>query len=191
MKIESGRQNGLGGRWVASLSVLCVLVALSACAPGGDGTESQPEASEESMQHAEHEEATAGEPRVFFVSPEDGATVTSPVELEFGAENFTIEPVDDGEIHHGAGHYHIGVNTDCLDPGIVIPQAAPWVHFGDGSSEIEMQLPEGETKLTLQIGDGEHRTLEAEGLCQSITVNVVEGEAAAEGSAASESGTEG
>lgn len=178
--------------WIAALSILCVLAVLTACAPAEQGgTEDEAAETEGSMEQAEQQE-TAGEdePRVYFVEPEDGATVTSPVELEFGAENFTIEPVGDGEIHEGAGHYHIGVDADCLEPGIVIPEAAPWVHFGDGSNQIEMQLPPGETTLTLQIGDGEHRTLEAEGLCQSITVTVVEdqesGEAGSEEASAYE-----
>jgi hypothetical protein len=33
-----------------------------------------------------------------------------------------------------------------------------------------MQLPPGQHKLTLQLGDDLHRT--SEGLCQTITVNV-------------------
>ena len=114
--------------------------------------------------------------RVFFIEPQDGATVTSPVMITFGNENFSIEPVGDGEIHQGAGHYHIGVNTDCLEPGIVIPQGEPWIHFGDGSSKIDLQLPPGEATLCLQVGDGEHRTLEGEGMSEVITIDVVEGD---------------
>jgi hypothetical protein len=162
--------------------VLALMVVWVGCAPAE-------EAAEETAEMAGHEEMMEGEadgePRVFFVSPQDGDTVTSPVLLQFGAENFGIEPVGDGAIHEGMGHFHIAVNAPCLEPGIVIPTANPWIHFGDGSAEIEMQLPVGEATLCLQIGDGEHRTLGGEGLSSVITLNVVE----AEGEAGDEAGS--
>ena len=112
-------------------------------------------------------------PRVFFVQPQDGATVTSPVKLEFGSENFTIAAVPQPaptETRPALGHYHVGVDTDCLPTGTAIPRATPWVHFGDGKNVIDMQLPPGRHRLTLQVGDDLHRTIE--GLCSTITVNV-------------------
>ena len=69
---------------------------------------------------------------------------------------------------------HIGVDTDCLPAGEVIPQASPWVHFGNAQTEFDLDLTPGEHRLALQIGDGEHRTLDEEGLCAVITVNVAE-----------------
>ena len=112
-------------------------------------------------------------PRVFFVQPQDGATVKSPVRLEFGVENYQVAAVPAGtvtESRPNIGHHHVGVDADCLPPGTAIPRAAPWVHFGDGKNVIDMQLPPGQHRLTLQIGDDLHRT--QEGLCSTITVNV-------------------
>lgn len=114
-------------------------------------------------------------PRVFFVQPQDGATVKSPVQLEFGAQDFTISAVPQGtltETRPSLGHYHLGLDADCLPPGTVTPRAAPWVHFGDGKNVIEMQLPAGTHKLSVQVGDDLHRTIE--GLCSTISVNVTE-----------------
>ena len=114
-------------------------------------------------------------PRVFFVHPEDSATVKSPVMLEFGAEDFQIAAVPQGtvtESRPNLGHHHVGVDADCLPPGTAIPRAAPWVHFGDGKNAIDMQLPAGKHRLTLQIGDDLHRTIQ--GLCSTISVTVVE-----------------
>ena len=128
------------------------------------------------MDVSPHEMEVPADGRVFFVEPQDGATVTSPVAMTFGAENFAIEPVGEGDIHQGAGHYHIGVNTECFEPGVIIPTAAPWIHFGDGTSVIDIQLPTGEATLCLQIGDGEHRTLEGDGMSQVITIEVVDGD---------------
>lgn len=145
-----------------------------ACAPGGQSEAPAEEAHGEEHETAAMEAAESSEdmegPRVYFMTPEDGDTVTSPVTLEFGHENFKIEPK--GDIHAGAGHHHVGIDTECLPAGEVIPEAAPWVHLGDGSEQMQMQLPPGKHTLTIQIGDGEHRTLDEPGLCQTITVTV-------------------
>lgn len=111
--------------------------------------------------------------RVFFVEPTDGATVKSPVKLKFGVEGMAISPVPAGDVttaRAGMGHHHVGVDTECLPPGTVIPKAAPWVHFGNGSAEIDMQLPPGTHKLALELGNDMHTTIA--GLCTTITVNV-------------------
>jgi hypothetical protein len=118
---------------------------------------------------------TGSKPRVFFVEPKDGATVKSPVHLQFGIENYQVAAVPQGTVdtaRSGMGHYHVGVDTDCLSAGTAIQKAAPWVHFGTGNSEIDMQLPPGMHKLTLELGDDMHRAVE--GLCTSITVTVTE-----------------
>jgi hypothetical protein len=118
--------------------------------------------------------AKSSEPRVFFVSPLDGAEVTSPVSFEFGAENVSVDPVVvPPVVEPGSIHFHVGYGIDCLPAGEVIPTADPWVHFGDGSSVYETQLDPGTHVLTLQAGDGEHRTLEGDGYCQTITITVV------------------
>ena len=112
---------------------------------------------------------------MFFVQPTDGATVTSPARLEFGAQDFTIAAVPPGtptDPRPDLGHYHVAVDADCLPAGTAIPKAAPWVHFGDGKNVIDMQLPSGLHKLTVQIGDDLHRTIE--GLCSTISVDVAE-----------------
>ena len=113
--------------------------------------------------------------RVFFIQPADGAMVQSPVRLEFGAEEFRIAAVPEGtvtETRPDLGHHHVAIDADCLPTGTTIPTAAPWVHFGDGKNLIDMQLPPGSHRLTLQIGDDLHQTIE--GLCSMITVSVAE-----------------
>ena len=152
--------------------LLASLASVSAC--GGEAP--QDEAVTDEAAAPADEAATPTEnvvvPRVFFIEPAGGETTESPVQFKFGAENFVIEPVGEGEIHEGAGHMHIGIDTDCLAPGIVIPQASPWIHFGDGSMEIELQLEPGTHRLCLQVGDGEHRTLDDEGMSDEITFSV-------------------
>ena len=95
--------------------------------------------------------------------------------MTFGVESFQISAVPDeaDSPRAGLGHYHLGFNTECLPAGEIIPAADPWVHFGDGSDGMEMQLEGGEYRFTVQIGDDEHRTLE--GLCNTITIRMEDG----------------
>ena len=114
--------------------------------------------------------------RVFFVEPQDGAVVTSPVHLTFGAEGIAITAVPQGDVtttRPGVGHYHLGVDENCLAPGMTIVKGTPsWVHFGDGKSEIDMQFTPGQHTLALQIGDDLHNTMPD--TCTTIPVNVRE-----------------
>ena len=118
--------------------------------------------------------ATPSGPRVFFVQPQDGATVKSPVKLEFGIADYQLAAVPPGamEARPGMGHHHVGVDADCLPAGTEIPMASPWVHFGKANTTIDMQFPPGPHKLTLQLGNDLHRAIE--GLCTTINVTVVE-----------------
>ncbi len=118
------------------------------------------------------EDRSSMTPSVGFVSPTDGATVSSPVSMEFIVSNYNISPVPQ-EVEtprQGMGHHHVGIDTECLPVGEVVPQGDPWVHFGDGSKTFETMLEPGQHTLTLQLGDDEHRT--QEGLCTSITITV-------------------
>ena len=118
----------------------------------------------------------AGKPRVFFVEPKNGATVKSPVHLKFGIENYQIAAVPEGDVktaRPGVGHYHVGVDTGCVEPGKTIVKGTPsWVHFGDGKDVFDSQLTPGKHRLALQLGDDLHNTVK--GLCSTITVNVTQ-----------------
>lgn len=156
--------------------VVAGFAAVVAAACGGGGMEeAAPESAAEPMEEAAAE--TSMEPRVFFVAPRDETDHATeiPLGLTFGVENFEIGAVPEEvtSVREGVGHYHLGVNTECLPVGEIIPAADPWVHFGDGSDGMEMQLEGGEYRLTVQMGDDEHRTLE--GLCETITVRMEDG----------------
>ncbi len=116
----------------------------------------------------------AAKKRVFFVEPKNGAIVTSPVHMKFGSEGIEIAAVPPGDVktaRPGIGHYHVGVGVSCLGAGKTIIKGTPsWVHFGDGKSEIDMQLTPGRHRLALQIGDDLHNTVA--GFCTTIAVTV-------------------
>lgn len=113
-------------------------------------------------------------PRVFFIEPKNGATVTSPVHMKFGSQGVEIGAVPPGDVttvRPGIAHYHVGIDQSCLPAGKTIVKGTPsWVHFGDGKAEFDSQLTPGKHKLALQLGDDLHNTLPR--TCQVITVNV-------------------
>jgi len=155
------------------LAAVAAALTVAACG-GGAPAESQSTAAAPAAD-ASHEQHAAGAGRVFFVQPTDGATVKSPVVFTFGSEQFTIAAVPPGEVtavRPATGHFHLGVDTDCLPAGTVIPKANPWIHFGDGKNTIEMQLTPGLHKFVVQAGDDRHTT--SDGLCQTISVTVTE-----------------
>ena len=57
--------------------------------------------------------------RVFFITPADGDTVTSPVTIEFGVEGMTIAPA--GVEQAASGHHHLIVDAELPDPGDLPP----------------------------------------------------------------------
>jgi len=113
---------------------------------------------------------------VYIISPKDGATVKSPVHLVFGIEGYQIQPVPQGTVapeavRAGVGHHHLGIDQDCLPAGTEIVKGTPsWVHFGTGNTTIDTQLTPGKHKLTLQLGDDLHRTVDS--LCETINITV-------------------
>ena len=116
----------------------------------------------------------AKRPRVFFIEPKNNATVSSPVHLKFGVENFEIAAVPQGDVktaRPGVGHYHVGIDVSCLAPDTTIVKGTPaWVHFGDGKSEFDVQLTPGKHKLALALADDLHKQLPR--LCTTINLTV-------------------
>jgi uncharacterized protein DUF4399/uncharacterized protein DUF6130 len=160
------------------LTVLVVMMSVSVGVPKATASSRAPASTPESAQDPAVKTPVKKipakqKPRVFFIQPKSGATVTSPVHLVFGVQNYEISPVPQGTVETarpGIGHHHVGVDTKCLPPGTAIPKASPWVHFGNGSNEIDMQLPPGPHTLVLEIGDDMHKT--QPGLCATIKVVV-------------------
>ena len=110
------------------------------------------------------------EARVSFQSPTDGQTVNGTVRVVMQAENFTVE--ESGEVNDGAGHMHIMVDVPCVAVGEVIPKDDNHLHFGDGSTEAELELSPGTHTLCLQAADGAHVALAGDGMTDEITITV-------------------
>jgi hypothetical protein len=113
--------------------------------------------------------ARADAPRAFFIAPQDGAKVTSPVHLVFGVEGMTIVPA--GTVKEGTGHHHLIIDGGPVAKGEVIPADDTHIHYGKGQTEADLKLSPGEHTLTLQFADGLHRSY-GPPMSQTITVHV-------------------
>ena len=113
--------------------------------------------------------ASNGLKGVFFVEPQDGATVSSPVHVKFGLEGMDLKPA--GDMTPDTGHHHLLIDGKPVPKGDVIPATDHSLHFGKGQTETDVKLPSGQHTLTLQLGDGSHRSYGPE-MSSTITINV-------------------
>ncbi len=153
------------------------LVAVSAVGLSGCLGEDEEPVEEPEDDDGEDEEITVedqpDDAAATFLTPEDGDTVESPVELEGEVEGIELAPAGDAVV--GEGHLHVLVDHEGFEEGETIPGPAPEAeedgiyHWGDGQSEGEIELEPGEYDLTLIIGDGPHR---AYGETDEITITV-------------------
>jgi hypothetical protein len=100
----------------------------------------------------------------------DGQSVTSPFKVEMGASGIAVDTA--GSMAANTGHHHLLIDDgDSIPMGTVVPKDSTHLHFGKGQTETTLTLPAGKHKLTLQLGDGLHRSYGA-ALASTITVNV-------------------
>ncbi len=107
--------------------------------------------------------------RVFFANLTDSQKVTSPFMVQFGIEGMEVEAA--GELNEGKGHHHIIINGSSLERGTVVPADSLNIHYGQGQTEAELELPAGTHTLTMQFADGYHQSY-GEQLSTTITVEV-------------------
>jgi hypothetical protein len=108
---------------------------------------------------------------VYFIAPEDGATVGRVFPVKFGLTGMGVAPA--GVIHDGSGHHHLLV--DAKEPpkaGQPIANDANHLHFGGGQTETALALPPGDHTLQLVFGDAGHQPFDPPLMSKVITVHV-------------------
>lgn len=107
--------------------------------------------------------------RVFFIKPYNGASVTSPFRVIFGAELVAVEAAPAGRVPENIGHHDLLINLDKVPLGELIPSDKQRLHFDQGQTRTELNLPPGQYTLTLQFADGiEH----SHGPAMSATIHL-------------------
>jgi len=114
--------------------------------------------------------ASAEGASVFFITPANGATVTNPIQIEFGIEGMDV--VKAGDNQPNSGHHHLLIDTDIPNLGLPIPADERHVHFGDGRTATEIVLPPGEHTLQMLLGDHLHIPHEPPLVSEPITITV-------------------
>ena len=110
-------------------------------------------------------------PEVFFISPADGATVSSPVTVQFGLTGMGVAPA--GVDRPGTGHHHLLIDAQSLPTaGQPIPADEHHKHFGGGQTQTSLELPPGKHTLQLVVGDQNHVPLDPSVVSEKISITV-------------------
>jgi hypothetical protein len=110
---------------------------------------------------------------VYFLSPSNGATVTSPFTIRFGLRNMGVAPA--GVTNANTGHHHLLIDVETLPPdNSPIPNDANHRHFGLGQTETEITLPPGQHTLQLVLGDALHIPHQPPVRSEKITITVAQ-----------------
>lgn len=107
---------------------------------------------------------------VFFITPADGATVSNPVDIEFGVEGMDIVPA--GTEQQFSGHHHLLIDVELPALDQPIPADANHIHFGDGSTSTQLELEPGTHTLMLLLGDHLHIPHDPPVSSPTITITV-------------------
>ena len=111
---------------------------------------------------------------LYFIAPQDGATVSSPVTVRFGLKGMGVAPagVDDKA---STGHHHLLIDAptpsgDALNAPL--PADDNHKHFGGGQTETSIELSPGSHTLQLVLGDWSHIPHNPPVMSDKITITV-------------------
>ena len=107
---------------------------------------------------------------VYFITPENGATLKNPVVIRFGLKNMGVAPA--GIQIENTGHHHLLVDTDLPALEQPVPADDNHLHFGKGQTETELTLTPGKHTLQLLLGDFSHVPHQPAVISDKITITV-------------------
>ena len=91
---------------------------------------------------------------VYFISPENGDTLSGPVTVVFGLRGMGVAPA--GVQQPNTGHHHLIIDAPTPDPNAPIPNDDHHRHFGGGQTQVTLELGPGNHTLQLVLGDFNH-----------------------------------
>lgn len=112
-----------------------------------------------------------GPARAYFISPQDGQRVRSPITVRFGLQGMGVAPA--GTTITGTGHHHLLLDTPLPPLDAPIPKDDHHRHFGGGQTEAVLTLKPGQHTLQLLLGDGGHMPHKPAVASRRITIFVV------------------
>jgi len=107
----------------------------------------------------------------YIIAPADGATVSSPVTVQFGLKGMGVAPA--GIQMENTGHHHLMVDVDDMpDMTQPLPADANHIHFGKGQTETTLDLEPGTHTLQLILGNWAHTPHNPPVVSEKITITV-------------------
>ena len=92
---------------------------------------------------------------LYFVWPQDGATIKGAFWCRFGLRNMGVTHA--GDNFQNSGHHHLLIDVnEAINPNEPIPSDKSHLHFGAGQTETRLELPPGKHTLQLLLGDHDH-----------------------------------
>lgn len=154
--------------------MIAALLALSACQGGSNPAVSKPEAAKPATPPAASAIRAKSAPgaRVFIIEPKEGATLSNPVTVKFGAEGIAVAKAADG-VHDNSGHHHILLDLNeapAFDQ--VLPSNEHVLHYGQGQTEATIELTPGSHTLQLLLAGGNHIPHDPPVMSDKITITV-------------------
>jgi hypothetical protein len=109
---------------------------------------------------------------VYFIAPQNGAKLHSPVTIKFGLRGMGIAPA--GIKFENTGHHHLLVDTDISELKLDAPMPATdkIMHFGKGQTETALTLGPGKHTLQLVFADYLHQSFDPPLHSEKITITV-------------------
>ncbi|MFM9270483.1 DUF4399 domain-containing protein [Halomonas elongata] len=116
--------------------------------------------------------APAEDAEVYFISPQDGDTLSSPVTVRMGLEGMGVAPA--GTEVENTGHHHLLIDKplDEVDLSAPLPATEQTLHFGGGQTQTTLDLPPGEHTLQLLFMDYRHVSFDPPVHSEPITITV-------------------
>lgn len=111
--------------------------------------------------------------KVYIIAPADGATVSSPVLVQFGLSGMGVAPAGIEEAGD-SGHHHLLVNMSASDVPMheSLPADDNHIHFGGGQTETTLDLPPGQHTLQLLFADWMHVPHDPPLMSEVVTITV-------------------
>ncbi len=107
---------------------------------------------------------------LYFISPEDGEKVASPVTVRFGLRGMGIAPA--GVATQNTGHHHLLIDVAPPPPDQPVPADANHLHFGKGQTEASIELSPGKHTLQLLLADHLHIPHDPPVMSKPVTITV-------------------
>ena len=115
---------------------------------------------------------------VYFINIENGATVSSPVLIQFGLRGMGVAPAGTVDLEN-VGHHHLLVNRAPMGQGEnanewdeTLPNNENHRHFGGGQTEVSLELPPGTHTLQMVLADYAHVPFGPDLVTDQITITV-------------------